>query len=106
MTFAEQLQGRRRQTWKRSRIPLRSPDFAPSSARSTMRPRRYCLCLFLPGPGRHFRQAICQRGAGTRPHQADWPGDLTDDATLPGMGDAMLGVVTAAFLFGDAIPRR
>jgi branched-chain amino acid transport system substrate-binding protein len=44
-----------------------------------------------------FAKQFVERGLDRAGIKLIGPGDLTDDAALPGMGDAMLGVVTAHF---------
>jgi branched-chain amino acid transport system substrate-binding protein len=79
------------------RIPLRSPDFAPFLQRvHDAAPQ--LLFVFIPSvQAATFAKQFVERGLDKAGIKLIGPGDLTDDAALPGMGDAMLGVVTAHF---------
>jgi branched-chain amino acid transport system substrate-binding protein len=79
------------------RIPLRNPDFAPFLQRvHDAAPQ--VLFVFIPSvQAATFAKQFVERGLDKAGIKLIGPGDLTDDAALPGMGDAMLGVVTAHF---------
>ncbi len=77
------------------RVPLASPDFAPFLQRARdLAPDT----LFVYFPGNQagiFAKQFLERGMDKSGIRIIGPGDLTDDDELPGMTDAMLGIVTA-----------
>jgi branched-chain amino acid transport system substrate-binding protein len=77
------------------RIPLANPDFAPFLQRARdLAPDT----LFVYFPGNQagiFAKQFLERGMDKSGIRIVGPGDLTDDDELPGMTDAMLGIVTA-----------
>jgi branched-chain amino acid transport system substrate-binding protein len=79
------------------KVPLANPDFAPflqrvrDSAPDT-------LFVFVPAPqAATFARQFVERGLDRTGIRLIGPGDITDDADLPGMTDAMIGTVTAGF---------
>jgi len=77
------------------RTPLASPDFAPALQRAAdAKPQ--ALFVFVPsGQGAAVAKQFVERGLDKSGMRLIGTGDLTDDDQLNGMGDAMLGVVTA-----------
>ena len=77
------------------RVPLANPDFAPFLQRvRDLAPDT----AFIYFPGQQagiFAKQFLERGLDKSGIKIIGPGDLTDDDELPGMGDAMLGIVTA-----------
>jgi branched-chain amino acid transport system substrate-binding protein len=77
------------------RVPLANPDFAPFLQRARdLGPDT----LFVYFPGNQagvFAKQFVERGMDKSGIRLIGPGDLTDDDELPGMTDAMLGIVTA-----------
>jgi branched-chain amino acid transport system substrate-binding protein len=77
------------------RVPLQNPDFAPFLQRARdLSPDT----LFVYFPGNQagiFAKQFLERGMDKSGIRIVGPGDLTDDDELPGMTDAMLGIVTA-----------
>jgi branched-chain amino acid transport system substrate-binding protein len=76
---------------------LRSPDFAPflQRVRDTA---PQVLFVFIPSvQAATFAKQFVERGLDKAGITLVGPGDLTDDEALAGMGDAMLGAVTAHF---------
>jgi branched-chain amino acid transport system substrate-binding protein len=77
------------------RVPLANPDFAPFLQRARdLSPDT----LFVYFPGNQagiFAKQFLERGMDKSGIRIIGPGDLTDDDELPGMTDAMLGIVTA-----------
>jgi len=77
------------------RVPLANPDFAPFLQRA----RDYnpdTFFVYFPGyQAGTFAKQFIERGMDKSGIRIIGPGDLTDDDELPGMTDAMLGVVTA-----------
>jgi len=76
-------------------VPLANPDFAPFLQRARdLSPDT----LFVYFPGNQagvFAKQFLERGMDKSGIRIIGPGDLTDDDELPGMTDAMLGIVTA-----------
>ena len=97
MTFTDNYKAAGGQIVEAIRIPLRSPDFAPFLQRvHDAAPQ--LLFVFIPSvQAATFAKQFVERGLDKAGIKLIGPGDLTDDAALPGMGDAMLGVVTAHF---------
>jgi branched-chain amino acid transport system substrate-binding protein len=79
------------------KVPLQNPDFAPFLQRARdLSPDT--LFVFVPaGQAGTFAKQFTERGLDKAGVKLIGPGDITDDNDLPGMGDAMLGVVTAGF---------
>jgi branched-chain amino acid transport system substrate-binding protein len=77
------------------RVPLQNPDFSPFLQRARdLGPDT----LFVYFPGNQagiFAKQFLERGMDKSGIRIVGPGDLTDDDELPGMTDAMLGIVTA-----------
>jgi branched-chain amino acid transport system substrate-binding protein len=77
------------------RVPLANPDFAPFLQRARdLNPDT----LFAYFPGNQsgiFAKQFVERGMDKSGIRLIGPGDLTDDDELPGMTDAMLGIITA-----------
>jgi branched-chain amino acid transport system substrate-binding protein len=77
------------------KVPLSNPDFAPFLERArNLNPDT--LFVFVPaGQAGTFAKQFAERGFDKAGIKLIGPGDITDDNDLPGMSDAMLGVVTA-----------
>jgi len=77
------------------KVPLQNPDFAPFLQRARdLNPDT--LFVFVPaGQAGTFAKQFAERGLDKAGIKLIGPGDIVDDNDLPGMGDAMLGVVTA-----------
>src|SRR5262245_60749979 len=75
------------------KVPLANPDFAPFLQR-VKDAKPDAIFVFVPaGQGGNFMKQYAERGlTGIK---VIGPGDVTDDDLLPGMGDAVLGAVTA-----------
>jgi branched-chain amino acid transport system substrate-binding protein len=85
------------------KVPLANPDFAPFLQRmKDAKPD--AMFVFVPaGQGGNFMKQYAERGlTGIK---VIGPGDVTDDDLLPGMGDAVLGAVTA-HLYSAAHPSQ
>jgi branched-chain amino acid transport system substrate-binding protein len=79
------------------RVPLRSPDFAPFLQR-VRDAAPQAVFVFIPSAqAATFAKQFAERGLDKAGIKLIGPGDLTDDEALAGMGDAMLGAVTAHF---------
>jgi branched-chain amino acid transport system substrate-binding protein len=77
------------------KVPLANPDFSPFLQRARdLNPDT--LFVFVPaGQAGTFAKQFAERGLDKAGIKLIGPGDIVDDNDLPGMGDAMLGVVTA-----------
>jgi branched-chain amino acid transport system substrate-binding protein len=77
------------------KVPLANPDFSPFLQRARdLNPDT--LFVFVPaGQAGTFAKQFLERGFDKAGIKLIGPGDIVDDNDLPGMGDAMLGVVTA-----------
>jgi branched-chain amino acid transport system substrate-binding protein len=85
------------------RAPLASPDFAPvlQAARDASPD---AIFVFVPsGQGGTFVKQYVERGLDKAGIKLIGPGDVTDDDLLNGMGDAVIGTVTA-HLYSAAHP--
>jgi branched-chain amino acid transport system substrate-binding protein len=77
------------------RVPLQNPDFAPFLQRARD-DNPDTLFVYFPGnQAGIFAKQFLERGMDKSGIRIIGPGDLTDDDELPGMTDAMLGIVTA-----------
>lgn len=83
------------------RVPLASPDFAPFLQRAAdARPN--AIFVFVPsGQGGPLMRQFVERGLDKADIKVIGNGTLTDDDQLAGMGDAVLGVVTAHHYSAD-----
>jgi branched-chain amino acid transport system substrate-binding protein len=79
------------------RVPLRNPDFAPFLQRAKEAAPQ-ALFVFVPSTqAATFAKQFVERGLDKVGITLIGPGDLTDDAALANMGEAMLGTITAHF---------
>jgi branched-chain amino acid transport system substrate-binding protein len=79
------------------RVPMLNPDFAPflQRARDAALDGLY---VFIPaGQAATFMRQFIERGLDKSGIRLFGAGDITDDDLLNGMGDSMLGIVTAYF---------
>ena len=77
------------------KVPLANPDFAPFLQRARDA-NPDTLFVFVPaGQAGTFAKQFLERGLDKAGIKLIGPGDVTDDDDLPGMGDAILGTVTA-----------
>jgi len=91
------------------RIPLANPDFAPFLQRiRDMAPDT--AFIYFPGTQAGiFAKQFAERGLAGSGIRIVGPGDLTDDDELNGMGDQMLGIITAhqySALHGSALNKE
>jgi branched-chain amino acid transport system substrate-binding protein len=77
------------------RVPLASPDFAPSLQRiADLKPDT--AFIYFPGPlAPVFTRQFAEKGLGQSGIKIIGPGDLCDDDSLNNAGDQMIGLVTA-----------
>ena len=79
------------------KIPLANPDFAPFLQRARDASPD-AVFIFVPsGQGGAVAKQYAERGLDKAGIRLIGPGDVTDDDLLNGMGDAVLGSVTAHF---------
>jgi len=79
------------------KFPLASPDFAPFLQRAADA-KPDAVFVFVPsGQGAQFVKQFVERGLDKAGVKIIGPGDVTDDDLLNGMGDVVLGTVTAHF---------
>jgi branched-chain amino acid transport system substrate-binding protein len=83
------------------RFPLANPDFAPFLQRAgDSKPD--AIFVFVPsGQGATFVKQFLERGLDKAGVKIIGPGDVTDDDLLNGMGDQVIGTVTAHFYSAD-----
>ena len=76
------------------RVPLANPDFAPFLQRARDA-QPDTLFVYFPGQQAGiFAKQFLERGMDKSGIRLIGPGDMTDDDELPGLSDAMLGIVT------------
>jgi len=77
------------------RVPLANPDFAPFLQRARDA-KPDAVFIFVPsGQGGTFVKQFIERGLDKAGIRIIGPGDVTDDDLLNGMGDQVIGTVTA-----------
>ena len=87
------------------KVPLANPDFAPFLQRARDASPE-AIFVFVPsGQGGTFAKQYAERGLDKAGIKLIGPGDVTDDDLLNGMGDAVLGAVTA-HLYSAAHPSQ
>jgi len=96
-SFKEQFTKAGGQVAESIRFPLANPDFAPFLQRaSDAKPD--AIFVFVPsGQGAAFVKQFLERGLDKQGIKIIGPGDVTDDDLVNGMGDQVIGTVTAHF---------
>ena len=96
-SFKEQFTKAGGQVVESIRFPLANPDFAPFLQRaSDAKPD--AIFVFVPsGQGAAFVKQYLERGLDKAGIKIIGPGDVTDDDLVNGMGDQVIGTVTAHF---------
>src|SRR6201986_3464396 len=83
------------------RFPLANPDFAPFLQKAADQ-KPDAIFVFVPsGQGGTFMKQFVERGLDKAGVKIIGPGDVTDDDLLNGMGDAVVGTITAHFYSAD-----
>jgi branched-chain amino acid transport system substrate-binding protein len=83
------------------RFPLANPDFAPFLQRAADQ-KPDAIFVFVPsGQGGTFVKQFVERGLDKAGIKIIGPGDVMDDDLLNGMGDAVIGTVTAHIYSAD-----
>ena len=77
------------------RVPLANPDFAPFLQRAADAKPQAMFAFVPSGQGAALARQFAERGLDKSGIRFIATGDVTDDDQLNGMGDVMLGVVTA-----------
>src|SRR5256714_14297098 len=102
-SFADRLTANGGQVAEKIRVPLANPDFAPFLQRARDAAPD-AIFVFVPsGQGGTFVKQFVERGLDKAGIKLIGPGDVTDDDLLNGMGDAVVGTVTA-HLYSAAHP--
>ena len=82
-------------------FPLANPDFAPFLQRAADQ-KPDAVFVFVPsGQGGVFVKQFVERGMDKAGIKIIGPGDVTDDDLVNGMGDPVVGTVTAHFYSAD-----
>ncbi len=82
-------------------FPLANPDFAPFLQRAADQ-KPDAIFVFVPsGQGGIFVKQFAERGMDKAGIRIIGPGDVTDDDLLNGMGDPVLGAITAHIYSAD-----
>jgi branched-chain amino acid transport system substrate-binding protein len=94
-TFKDRISRGGVQILESMRVPLANPDFAPFLQRARdLAPDT--IFAYMPGnQSGVFAKQFVERGMDKSGIRLIGPGDLTDDDELPGMTDAVLGLITA-----------
>jgi branched-chain amino acid transport system substrate-binding protein len=83
------------------RVPLASPDFAPFLQKAADA-KPDAIFVFVPsGQGGTFVKQFIERGLDKAGIKIIGPGDVMDDDLINGMGDAVIGTVTAHLYSAD-----
>ena len=96
-SFKEQFTKGGGQVVEAIRFPLANPDFAPFLQRAADA-KPDAIFVFVPsGQGATFIKQFIERGLDKTGIKIIGPGDVTDDDLVNGMGDQVIGTVTAHF---------
>ncbi len=94
-SFKEQFTRGGGQVVEEIKFPLANPDFAPFLQRARDA-KPDAVFIFVPsGQGATFVKQFTERGLDKAGIRIIGPGDVTDDDLLNGMGDVVIGTVTA-----------
>ncbi|HEY1545871.1 MAG TPA: ABC transporter substrate-binding protein, partial [Xanthobacteraceae bacterium] len=101
VSFRDEFTKKGGQILEAIRFPLANPDFAPFLQRARDA-KPDAIFVFVPaGQGAVFVKQFLERGLDKAGIKIIGPGDVTDDDVLNGMGDAVIGTVTAHFYSAD-----
>jgi branched-chain amino acid transport system substrate-binding protein len=96
-SFKERFTAAGGQLLEAIRVPFQNPDFAPFLQRARDA-QPDAIFVFVPsGQGGALVKQFAERGLDKAGIKLIGPGDVTDDDLLNGMGDAVIGTVTAHF---------
>jgi branched-chain amino acid transport system substrate-binding protein len=94
-SFSDRLAANGGAVAEKLRVPLAAPDFAPFLQRARDAAPD-AIFVFVPsGQGGTFVKQFVERGLDKAGIKLIGPGDVTDDDLLNGMGDSVIGTVTA-----------
>ncbi|MBO0715865.1 MAG: ABC transporter substrate-binding protein [Rhizobiales bacterium] len=100
-SFKDEFAKKGGQVLETIRFPLANPDFAPFLQRAADQ-KPDAIFVFVPsGQGGIFVKQFVERGLDKAGIKIIGPGDVTDDDLLNGMGDAVVGTITAHFYSAD-----
>jgi branched-chain amino acid transport system substrate-binding protein len=100
-SFKDEFTKKGGQVLETIRFPLANPDFAPFLQRAADQ-KPDAIFVFVPsGQGGVFVKQFLERGLDKAGVKIIGPGDVTDDDLLNGMGDAVIGTITAHFYSAD-----
>ena len=100
-SFKQEFTAKGGQLLETIRFPLANPDFAPFLQRAADQ-KPDAIFVFVPsGQGGIFVKQFLERGLDKAGIKIIGPGDVTDDDLLNGMGDAVIGTITAHFYSAD-----
>src|SRR5689334_17386532 len=100
-SFTERFTAAGSQVVEAIKVPLANPDFAPFLQRAAAA-KPDAIFVFVPsGQGGTFMKQYAEHGLDKAGIKLIGPGDVTDDDLLPGMGDAVIGAVTAHLYSAD-----
>jgi branched-chain amino acid transport system substrate-binding protein len=100
-SFAAEFTAKGGQVLESITFPLANPDFAPFLQRAADQ-KPDAVFVFVPsGQGGIFVKQFAERGMDKAGIKIIGPGDVTDDDLLNGMGDAVVGAITAHIYSAD-----
>jgi len=100
-SFAAEFTAKGGQILDSIRFPLANPDFAPFLQRAADQ-KPDAVFVFVPsGQGGTFVKQFVEKGLDKAGIKIIGPGDVTDDDLLNGMGDSIVGTITAHFYSAD-----
>jgi branched-chain amino acid transport system substrate-binding protein len=100
-SFGAEFAAKGGQVLEAIRFPLANPDFAPFLQRAADQ-KPDAIFVFVPsGQGAAFVKQFIDRGLDKAGIKIIGPGDVTDDDLLNGMGDQVIGTITAHIYSAD-----
>ena len=100
-SFKDEFTAKGGQVLDSIRFPLANPDFAPFLQRAADQ-KPDAIFVFVPsGQGGTFVKQFVEKGLDKAGIKIIGPGDVTDDDLVNGMGDAIVGTITAHFYSAD-----
>jgi branched-chain amino acid transport system substrate-binding protein len=100
-SFKDEFTKKGGQVLETIRFPLANPDFAPFLQRAADQ-KPDAIFVFVPsGQGGVFVKQFVERGLDKAGIKIIGPGDVTDDDLINGMGDTVIGTITAHFYSAD-----
>jgi branched-chain amino acid transport system substrate-binding protein len=100
-SFKEEFTAKGGEVLDTIRFPLANPDFSPFLQKAADQ-KPDAIFVFVPsGQGGAFVRQFVEKGLDKAGIKIIGPGDVTDDDLLNGMGDAIIGTITAHFYSAD-----